>query len=168
MALDSTFIEAVKNGDKRRVRIRLANSITIDPTLQTFNEMKVYAEQQIHDLYDAHKGELNTARSAWTKDYYDKEQTELSFNFSRERLALLCEMAAYFYGDRIDAINENRRREESPEMSTATKAGIGLTAGGALAAGVGALVKVPVIVGLGIAAAVVGVVVLVSESGENK
>jgi hypothetical protein len=114
MSLDQDFIEAVEDKNKRLVRIKLANSITIDPTLRTFEEMKKYAETHISDLFDVHKGDLLTDRGEWTKDYYDKQQTELSFNFSRERLRFVCEMAVYLYSERIKTVNNKRMENREP------------------------------------------------------
>jgi hypothetical protein len=164
MAIEMEFEEAVRTGNRRMVRIKLANSITIDPTLKTFEEMKEYAETRISDLFDAHQGILLTDRGEWTKDYYDKQQTELSFNFSRERLQLVCDMAVYLYSDRIKTINENREREKKPSHSSAQVAGGVAIGGGLLAAGIGAIAKAPLLVGIGIAAAVIGAVVLIKES----
>jgi hypothetical protein len=111
MAINSDFVEAVKNSNLRLVRVKLGNIIAIDPTLKTFTEMCEYAERYMSDLYESHDGELNWEHSAWSKDYYIEQQTGLSFNFSRERLDLLCSMAKRLYSERIDNINEKRKHE---------------------------------------------------------
>jgi hypothetical protein len=111
MAIDSDFVEAVKNSNLRLVRIKLGNIIAIDPTLKTFTEMSEYAEKYIPGLYELHDGELNWEQSSWSKDYYNEQQTELSFNFSRKRLDLLCSMAKKLYSARIDTITEKRKHE---------------------------------------------------------
>jgi hypothetical protein len=162
MALDNDFIEAVNEKNRRLVRIKLGNIITIDPTLETFREMKNYAEQNLNNLYDAHQGVLNSNKNGWTKDYYNEQQAELSFNFSRERLKLLCDMAANLYGARINTINEGRVRENQDDMGKYVAAGA--LGGGVLVAGIGAVVKAPIIVGIGIAAAVIGAAVLIKDS----
>jgi hypothetical protein len=166
MALEQEFIGAVNEKNKRLVRIKLGNIITIDPTLKTFREMKPYAEQNIPDLYDSHSGELNKNNSAWTKEYYNEQHTELSFNFSKERLQHLCDVAAFLYGARIDTINENRAR--AAHGHPAQQAGGGALVGGAVLAGIGAIAKAPVLVGVGIAAAVIGAVILAKDSIDNK
>jgi hypothetical protein len=165
MALDSDFIEAVKNRNKRLIRIMLGNIITIDPTSKTFKEMLEYAEQNMDDLFDIHHGELKVNRDAWTKDYYTDQQTELSFNFSRQRLELLCDIAVHLYSDRINAINEEIARKNK-ENTVKTVGGIAVV-GGAVIAVVGAIAKTPIVVGVGIAAAVVGTIILITES-KNK
>jgi hypothetical protein len=112
MALERDFIKAAEDKNKRMVRIKLANSITIDPTLRTFKEMHEYAIIHVSDLFDTHKGILLTDEKEWTKDYYDKQQTELSFNFSRERLKLVCDMAQRLYSGRIKTINNARMKNK--------------------------------------------------------
>jgi hypothetical protein len=111
MTMDSDFTEAVKNSNLRLVRMKLGNIIAIDPTLKTFTEMHKYAERYMPDLYELHDGELNWEHFAWSKDYCIDQQTELSFNFSHERLDLLCSMAKIIYAGRINNINEKRKHE---------------------------------------------------------
>jgi hypothetical protein len=165
MVLDNEFIEAVNGRNNRLVRIKLGNIITIDPTLKTFREMQDYAERHLDNLYDVHQGELNTDKSCWTKDYYIEQQAELSFNFSRERLGLLCNMAVHLYGARINTINESRTRENRDD--TAKYVGGGALAGGVIVAGIGAAVKAPIVIGIGIAAAVIGAVILIKDSFDS-
>lgn len=153
--LDSEFTEACGSRNRRLVRIKLGNIITIDPTLKSFREMCVYAEEHIPDLYDSHSGEIKRDKSTWTKDYYNEQQSELSFNFSRERLQLICDMAQYIYGGsagRINTINENREREQKMDISQST-------IGGAIVAGAGGAVLGGVIAGLAGKAIIGGVVI---------
>jgi hypothetical protein len=163
MVLDSEFVEACDSGNKRLVRIKLANIITIDPTLETFREMKPYAEQRVTGLYDTHSGEPRKDRLLWTKDYYNEQQTELSFNFSSERLDLLCDIAQHIYGGaggRINAINEKREQERRANASTSMRKGA--ATGGAIGAVVGVGVAAfagKAIIGGGIIGGVIGVVV---------
>jgi hypothetical protein len=177
MALDSDFLEACNNGNKRFVRIKLGNIITIDPTLKTFREMKGYAEQCIPDLYDEHSGELRKDKSFWIKDYYIEQQSELSFNFSRERIQLVCDMTQYIYGKpggRIDAINDNRERERKVKMSNSTVNGAvcvgggGAVIGGVIAACMGKIIIGGVVIG-GVIGAVAGAVIgmIISSNDES-
>jgi hypothetical protein len=115
--MDYEFKEAANSGNTRLVRIKLGNIIAIDPSLRTFREMLKYAEKYTPDLWQEHVRDLCRDRTAWTKDYYNTEQTELSFNFSRQRLELLCEMSQYLYADRIKTINQKRTKcEDSFEV----------------------------------------------------
>jgi hypothetical protein len=179
MTLDSEFMEACNSRNKRFIRIKLGNIITIDPTLETFREMKRYAEQYISDLYDVHAGELRKDKSSWTKDYYNEQQSELSFNFSRERLQMLCDMAQYIYGGtggRIDTIKDNRERDRKAKMSASMTGGVimvgggGAVVGGVIAACVGKTIIGGIVIG-GVIGAVAGAVigaVLDSNDKSNK
>jgi SpoVK/Ycf46/Vps4 family AAA+-type ATPase len=118
MMVNQDFLEAVRDSNLRMVRIKLGNIIAIDPTLKTFSEMREYAERYMPDLYDEHKGELNWEKSVWSKDYYNDQQAELSFNFSRERLELLCAMAQMLYAERIADINERHIHENKNDTET--------------------------------------------------
>jgi hypothetical protein len=116
--MDSDFTEAVETGNRRMVRIKLGNIITIDPTLKSFREMLKYAEKYMPDLWDIHHGELCLNGNEWTKDYYTEQQSELCFNFSHERIELLCEMAKKLYAERINTINTERSMDGSNENQT--------------------------------------------------
>lgn len=177
MALDSEFVEACNGRDKRFIRIKLGNIITIDPTLKTFQEMKDYAEQHIPDLYEAHSGELRRNKSSWLKDYYNEQQSELSFNFSRERLQLVCDMAQYIYGGpsgRINVINDNREQDRKANMSASKKGGAimvgggGAVAGGIIAACAGKAIIGGIVIG-GAIGAVAGAVIgaAIGSSGKS-
>ncbi|MDR0429962.1 MAG: hypothetical protein LBH58_05740 [Tannerellaceae bacterium] len=167
MILDPKFVEACDSGNKRLVRIKLGNIITIDPTLKTFREMRSYAEQRVTGLYDTNSGEPRKDRSLWTKDYYNEQQTELSFNFSRERLDLLCDIAQHIYGGaggRVNAINEKREQERKANASASVGKGVvaggggGAVVGGIVAACTGKAIIGGVIIG-GVIGAVVGAVI---------
>lgn len=176
MALDSEFMEACNSRNKRFIRIKLGNIITIDPTLKTFEEMKNYAEQRIPDLYDVHSGELRKDKSCWTKDYYNEQQSELSFNFSKERLQMLCDMAQYIYGGtggRIDTIKDNRERDRKAKMSASMTGGAvvvgggGAVIGGIIAACVGKTIIGGIVIG-GVIGAVTGAVIgTIIDSGDK-
>lgn len=89
MAVTKEFREAVAAQNIRRVRIMMKNSLLIDPTGGSFDEMAEAAEG-LAGLYDEHDGrELVEDESAWDDDYMDRLMVQAVRNFSPERLAHL-------------------------------------------------------------------------------
>ena len=55
MALTHAFQEAVSEGNVRRIRIMLKDSLLVDPSFGRFNEME-RAASLVKGLYDEHDG----------------------------------------------------------------------------------------------------------------
>lgn len=86
MAVTKEFKEAVAAQNIRRVRIMMKDSLLIDPTGGSFDEMARAAEG-LAGLYDGHDGrELVEDESAWDDDYMDRLMVQAVGNFSPERL----------------------------------------------------------------------------------
>lgn len=89
MAVTNEFREAVAAQNIRRVRIMMKDSLLIDPTGGSFDEMARAAEG-LAGLYDEHDGrELAEDESAWDDDYMDRLMVQSVGNFSHERLTHL-------------------------------------------------------------------------------
>lgn len=86
MALTNSFHEAVKEGNVRRVRIMMKDSLLVDPTFTDFNNMEKEA-RDMSGLYDAHDGrEFISDASEWNNDYMDTLMVQVVSNFSHERI----------------------------------------------------------------------------------
>lgn len=86
MAVTNEFRDAVAAQNIRRVRIMMKDSLLIDPTGGSFDEMAEAAEG-LAGLYDEHDGrELAEDESAWDEDYMDRLMVQAVGNFSHERL----------------------------------------------------------------------------------
>lgn len=144
MALTKEFIEAVENEKKTRVRIMLKDIMLVDPSLKTFDEMLVYAEKNMSDLYDEHDGEeLGDDPSAWNEDYMNQQMVAVVTNFSKERIDLLGKMVKKLYAYKIQS--ETNLSSSNVVGSSGDRTRKGLTgvqvAGGIIAvAGAGALI----------------------------
>lgn len=86
MAVTEEFRNAVATRNIKRVRIMMKDSLLIDPTGSSFDEMARAAEG-LAGLYDEHDGrELAEDESAWDEDYMDRLMVQAVGNFSPERL----------------------------------------------------------------------------------
>lgn len=86
MALTNSFYDAVKDGNIRRVRIMMKDSLLVDPSFTDFNNMEK-AANSMTGLYDTHDGkDFITDEALWTDDYMDKLMVQVVNNFSHERI----------------------------------------------------------------------------------
>lgn len=162
MKIDSEFIDAIKDGNKRRVQIMIKDSIMIDPSLNSFREMIKLAEENIPNLYNEHDGsKLSYNEKDWSESYFNRQMSELLFNFSQERIKLLCEICKYHYKDTI--YKQNSEEDKATISITKKQVGTSLVVGGTVAAAVGVAVVKPVIIGAGITAAIVGGVLIITD-----
>jgi hypothetical protein len=164
MAVTQEFRQALKDKDVRLIRIMLEDNLVVDPTFTEFNELLALAEAELEGLYDEHDDEaLNYDRTAWTKDYMDDQMVKVVYNFSKERLELLKSICKYRYKDRIAKIEADRTPMPSNIKITKKQIGGGIAVGGAVTVVAGAVIAKPVIIGVGLAAVVVGGIIIATD-----
>ena len=168
MAITKEFIEAVESGKTLRVRIMLKDILLVDPTAAKFDEMEAYASSALGNIYDEHDGEtLNYDVTGWNEDYLNEQMVEVVNNFSKERVDLLKGMVRHIYRDKVQKI----RSEESAAHTQETRAvnqkhiGVGVTVAGAALAVAGICTSHTILTIGGVAAAAVGVALIVTDKG---
>lgn len=166
MAVTKDFKDAVNNNQKTKIRIMLKNSMIIDPSLKTFDEMLAYAEKNLPDIYDEHNGEeLINDSSAWDEQYMNQQMVVLVTNFSKERIDLLRKIVKKLYAHRIK--NETSDAIKSSRKPTGVQIAGGVIAViAAIVALIGGIVEssIPVIAG---GAALIGGIAMIAF-GRNK
>ena len=164
MAITQEFRQAVQNKDTRMVRIMLKDSLVVDPTFAEFNQMSALAQTNIVDLYDEHDGEvLKSETTTWTKDYMDEQMVQVVYNFSKERINLLKSICSHLYGERADQIKKDRKAPEPQIKITKKQVGTALVAGGIVTVAVGVVIAKTAIVATGVAASIVGGVLIITD-----
>lgn len=180
MALSKDFIDAVEEGNVLRVKLMLKNSLLIDPTCQSFDQMFSFANERIANLIDKHDGETLKSSEEWDEEYYNVQTVKIVNNFSRERIDLLKSMAKKLYAKKSEdssKVGNGDRRiriESNYSQKQSTKPGSGLSSQkmigvGAAAVGAGMLIGglivadapivIPIIGGVALAAGI-GVIIL--------
>lgn len=168
MAITKEFMEVVQSGKIRRVRIMLEDSLLLDPTAERFNEMECYASKKMGNIYAEHDGEnLNFDKSAWNKDYLNQQMAVVIDNFSKERINLLKKMVLYLYKDKADKIRNNKENTHTSQEFTRKQVGTGAVAAGAVLAVAGICTSQTVLAVGGVVVAAAGVVLVVSDKGNN-
>ena len=125
----------------------------------------VYAENNLEELYDEHDGEVfSNDLSAWTKDYLAEQMVNVVTNFSKERVEFLKNICKHLYSARAEKIENERRTENSQKIQVTRKqVGTGLAIAGVASAVVGIAISKPLVIGVGVAAAVAGGVLIVTD-----
>ena len=178
MALTHAFQEAVSDGNVRKIRIMLKDSLLVDPSFARFGEMEK-AAASVEGLYDEHDGrDFIENPDEWDDSYMDKIMVQVVGNFSHERIAHLKAVvrklrpaAEHPYQEvkrqprnlTAGSYQEQKRRDQlSGDYKYAVMgAGAGAIAGGATgyAAGTAAALPAGYIAGCAIGGAVIGAAV---------
>ena len=119
MKLSDAFYKAVNDGKVTRVRIMMEDSLLIDTTFESFNEMEK-ASKNMEGLYDTYDGKTFVLdKSLWTEDYMNTLMVEVINNFSHERIAHLKEVISYIYepSDNIKNICNNIENRIKKELN---------------------------------------------------
>lgn len=86
MAISSEFAQAVRGGNKLRVRIMLKDSLLVDKTFRLFDEMQAYASAQGVSPWADADIPLEKAEKPWTEDTMNYELTALVNDFTKEHV----------------------------------------------------------------------------------
>ena len=168
MTITKEFIEAVENGKLLRVRIMLKDILLVDPTATKFEEMESFANSRLSNLYDEHDEEtLNYDVTAWVEDYLNEQMVAVVNNFSKKRIELLKSMVRHIYKDKVQRIRqeESSSRNQEKRIITQKHVGAGVTAAGAALAVAGICTSHTILTIGGVAAAAVGVALIVTDKG---
>lgn len=86
--MEQKFIESVKKGDVKDVRLSLSNELLLDPRGKSFTEMLSYAEANLSNLFEENKeaGYDVLPKEQWDENFMFKVKNDLDFNFSVEKL----------------------------------------------------------------------------------
>ena len=173
MALPEEFKNAVDEGKITLVRIMLKDSMLVDPTLNSFNEMLSYAQKKLTDLFDEHDGEnLIDDPNQWTKEYMNRQMYTVVSNFSKERIDLLKKIVAKNYDVKPKEEKtktekqQHYQRKENYQKRTSNsnhQLAVGLAIGGGVVAVAGICVSKIIIAAAGGVVVAVGVGMLISE-----
>lgn len=129
MDITNSFKKAVEDGDVKDIRIMLKESLLVDPSFEDFNQKSNYA-RNIGGVYVDHDGrELNSDESTWDDNYMDKLMSQLSTNFSKERVEHLKKVirklrpvAARQQAQTSTSYSDSSQRQSSHSSSTRPQA----------------------------------------------
>ena len=101
--MKQNFIDAVETGKLISVRYSLTNELLLDPSGQSYREMKTLAEEKLADLYEPLEGELTEKPfETYTEEELLEMKNDLDANFSRERLALYEQLVPVVLHEKVE------------------------------------------------------------------
>lgn len=111
--MTTKFKNKVDAGDITSVRIMLANELMLDPRGDSFHEMLDYATSKLAILYETYDDKpIGSAdESAWDEDYLSRVKSELSFNFSKERLEYYEKVAKVVLKTKAEELEKSEPRQ---------------------------------------------------------
>ena len=106
--MEQNFIESVKRGDVKDVRLSLSNELLLDPRGKSFTEMLSYAEANLSNLFEENKeaGYDVLPKEQWDENFMFKVKNDLDFNFSVEKLAFYQAVIEVVGKDKMASLDE--------------------------------------------------------------
>lgn len=189
MEFSNAFYEAVKNGQVRKIRIMLKDSLLVDPTFERFREME-RAASAVDGLYDVHDSRPFEENSElWDDDYMNKIMVQVVGNFSHERVEHLKKVVRKLrpvteqketasshrqtesYRNGKSAYQAQKQRDQSAGNYRETKIVAGAVVCGAIGCAVGAVAASSAAVGATVGAvggAVIGAAAVAAYCSNNE
>ena len=113
------FIESVKSGDVRKVRLSLSNELILDPRGKAFAEMLNYAKANLSNLFEENREARYEVlpKEQWDEKFLFTVKSALDSNFSVEKLA--------FYPAVIEVVGKDKmasldKEDKKTKMQTSS------------------------------------------------
>lgn len=97
MAISSEFAQAVRDKNLLRIRIMLKDSLLVDKTFRSFDEMQAYASTQDASPWVDADMPLEKVEKPWTEDTMNYELTALVNDFTKEHVNYVKSIIADIY-----------------------------------------------------------------------
>ena len=117
--MEQKFIESVKKGDVKDVRLSLSNELLLDPRGKSFTEMLSYAEANLSKLFEENKeaGYDVLPKEQWDENFMFKVKNDLDFNFSVEKLAFYQAVIEVVGKDKMASLDEEDKKTKMQTSS---------------------------------------------------
>ena len=106
------FIESVKSGDVRKVRLSLSNELLLDPRGKAFAEMLNYAKANLSNLFEENREARYEVlpKEQWDEDFLFTVKNDLDSNFSVEKLAFYQAVIEIVGKDKMASLDEEDKK----------------------------------------------------------
>lgn len=170
------FIESVKYGDVKKVRLSLSNELLLDPRGKSFAEMLNYAKTNLSNLFEENKeaGYEVLPKEQWNEDFLFTVKNDLDSNFSVEKLAFYQAVIEVVGKEKMATLDDeeekNKMQAERPHQPQKnTKCGrkrvsMSVATGGAVLTIVGLCVGKTLLTLVGGAVFIGGVLITINDS----
>lgn len=109
------FIESVKSGDVRKVRLSLSNELLLDPRGKAFAEMLNYAKANLSNLFEENREARYEVlpKEQWDENFLFTVKSDLDSNFSVEKLAFYQAVIEVVGKDKMASLDEEDKKAKT-------------------------------------------------------
>ena len=113
------FIESVKSGDVRKVRLSLSNELLLDPRGKAFAEMLNYAKANLSNLFEENREARYEVlpKEQWDEDFLFTVKNDLDSNFSVEKLAFYQAVIEIVGKDKMASLDKEDKKTKMQTSS---------------------------------------------------
>ena len=114
------FIESIKSGDVRKVRLSLSNELLLDPRGKAFAEMLNYAKANLSNLFEENREARYEVlpKEQWDEDFLFTVKNDLDSNFSVEKLAFYQAVIEIVGKDKMASLDEEEKNAKMQKSSS--------------------------------------------------
>ena len=114
------FIESVKSGDVRKVRLSLSNELLLDPRGKAFAEMLNYAKANLSNLFEENREARYevSPKEQWDENFLFTVKSDLDSNFSVEKLAFYQAVIEIVGKDKMASLDEEEKNAKMQKSSS--------------------------------------------------
>lgn len=114
------FIESVKSGDVRKVRLSLSNELLLDPRGKAFAEMLNYAKANLSNLFEENREARYEVlpKEQWDESFLFTVKSDLDSNFSVEKLAFYQAVIEIVGKDKMASLDEEEKNAKMQKSSS--------------------------------------------------
>lgn len=114
------FIESVKSGDVRKVRLSLSNELLLDPRGKAFAEMLNYAKANLSNLFEENREARYEVlpKEQWDENVLFTVKSDLDSNFSVEKLAFYQAVIEIVGKDKMASLDEEEKNAKMQKSSS--------------------------------------------------
>ena len=114
------FIESVKSGDVRKVRLSLSNELLLDPRGKAFAEMLNYAKANLSNLFEENREARYEVlpKEQWDENFLFTVKSDLDSNFSVEKLAFYQAVIEIVGKDKMASLDEEEKNAKMQKSSS--------------------------------------------------
>ena len=114
------FIESIKSGDVRKVRLSLSNELLLDPRGKAFAEMLNYAKANLSNLFEENREARYEVlpKEQWDENFLFTVKSDLDSNFSVEKLAFYQAVIEIVGKDKMASLDEEEKNAKMQKSSS--------------------------------------------------
>lgn len=124
MSVSNEFAQAVQDRNLLRVRIMLKDSLLLDKSFRSFDEMQKYSSAHGLNPWADEDIKLERADKPWTEDTMDYELTALVNDFTEEHVKYVKDIVTSIYGEKNSISHgqsEDKVKQQLPTQQSGNK-----------------------------------------------